>query len=709
MIKTTDPANWDTDGDGIDDGFEEGVFYLDPLDPFDGAEDLDDDGLLNLLEYQIGTNLNNEDSDGDDLVDWGEYTYGLDPTNALPSEMVIDSDGDGMTNGYEVANYLDPFDATDKHLDRDHDGLDNYWEYTNGLSASQWDTDGDTIPDGIEVAWGTDPLVPDDLLSDNDDDGLSLGDEYTHGTNPNNDDSDGDGTGDGAEVGQGGSPNNDSDGGAPPDTSDIVELKLTVGDHSGSHSEIYELALSGERAARLHSGSYGNVVAKTFKLKKGESYTITLTHAGSNLETPDYDYTALLELVDGEEGAQASGIMNIVLDLEGVEDSDSGAMAAMSEGSDLVLANGGNLAIIEDDEGKLIGVHSNEAFEDAPRTAKIDIFKFRMVTPSGDPVSAPDTEGDGQNEFVYDSQAQLEVKMKVKVTPKMRIETILDDVFFEVADINGATLTWSTAGGFPTLSADGEHIEATATFDGWAVANDGFGKKQVLLKAKRTDGVIVGSFYEVFFDPDDEVGNEPLWFKYFKDGNVVSGMQDVDYVRSLGAGTERAKYNWNTSFSLGSFSFSDEIILELQTYDLLVNQATYTSPDRLSTQYGCESVAAWLAHEFKHRDTVGVFHEEAVVAANVRVAEIPPEDLTEVLLNQILAEEKALLDADGDLLIDSMETSYDSRLDPTNPISNGDVEDAELIAYGAMLDYEDILNREKDWSKGGAQWGEDAE
>jgi hypothetical protein len=226
--QTTDPTNWDTDGDGIDDGFEDGESSLDPLDPFDGAEDRDGDGLNNALEYQIGTNLRDADTDGDDLSDWGEYTYGLNPTHALPSDMVPDSDGDGMTNGYEVANYLDSFDAADKHLDRDHDGLDNYWEYTNGLSASQWDTDGDTIPDGIEVEWGTSPTIADDLLSDNDGDGLNLGEEYNHGTDPSNADSDGDGTNDGAEVGQGGSPNNDSDGGTPPETSDIVEMKLIL-------------------------------------------------------------------------------------------------------------------------------------------------------------------------------------------------------------------------------------------------------------------------------------------------------------------------------------------------------------------------------------------------------------------------------------------------------------------------------------------------
>lgn len=50
----TDPANPDTDGDGMADGWE--VQYgLDPLDPADAAEDPDGDGFTNLEEYQNGT------------------------------------------------------------------------------------------------------------------------------------------------------------------------------------------------------------------------------------------------------------------------------------------------------------------------------------------------------------------------------------------------------------------------------------------------------------------------------------------------------------------------------------------------------------------------------------------------------------------------------------------------------------------------------
>jgi hypothetical protein len=74
----------------------------DPTLPF---EDPDHDGLTNLQEFQLGTDPNNPDTDGDGLID-----------------------------GDEVNKY-----------------------HTNPLLP---DTDGDEIPDGVEVQTGTDPLNP---------------------------------------------------------------------------------------------------------------------------------------------------------------------------------------------------------------------------------------------------------------------------------------------------------------------------------------------------------------------------------------------------------------------------------------------------------------------------------------------------------------------------------------------------------------------
>lgn len=125
----------------------------------------------------------------------------MNPTNADPYEMTIDSDGDDMTNGYEVANSLDPFDASDQFGDYDGDGLNNYWEYTNGLLACDSDTDGDGYGDATELSYGMDPTVPattDEKRSDLDGDNLTLTEEIVYyDTDPNDPDTDDDGLIDG--------------------------------------------------------------------------------------------------------------------------------------------------------------------------------------------------------------------------------------------------------------------------------------------------------------------------------------------------------------------------------------------------------------------------------------------------------------------------------------------------------------------------------
>jgi hypothetical protein len=115
----------DTDGDGISDRVELS-FGLNPDDASDAAGDLDEDGLTNLEEadlgllidvadydqdglgdggeLEIGSDLFNPDTDGDGLLDGGEYTAGTDPNNA-------DTDGDNYTDDYEVMMGSDPTDV----------------------------------------------------------------------------------------------------------------------------------------------------------------------------------------------------------------------------------------------------------------------------------------------------------------------------------------------------------------------------------------------------------------------------------------------------------------------------------------------------------------------------------------------------------------------------------------------------------------------
>ncbi len=93
----------DTDGDGIPDDAELSL-GLNPNNPADALDDLDRDGLTNLKEYQLGTDLRNPDTDSDGLKDGEEVRLGTNP-------QLADTDGDGVPDGVEVAAGSNPLDS----------------------------------------------------------------------------------------------------------------------------------------------------------------------------------------------------------------------------------------------------------------------------------------------------------------------------------------------------------------------------------------------------------------------------------------------------------------------------------------------------------------------------------------------------------------------------------------------------------------------
>ena len=186
----TNATNQDTEGDGMDDGYE----YIYGLDPFtdDSSLDLDDDGLINLLECQCGTSPLLSDSDGDFMTDYYEYNCNLNP---LLNDTNLDYDNDGLSNLLEfLLNSL----ADD--TDSDDDLMPDFWEYNNGLDLvindAILDADNDGLNNFNEFQAQTDPNNP-----DTDADGLFDGLEIsTYFTDPLNPDTDGDGYSDGIEV-----------------------------------------------------------------------------------------------------------------------------------------------------------------------------------------------------------------------------------------------------------------------------------------------------------------------------------------------------------------------------------------------------------------------------------------------------------------------------------------------------------------------------
>lgn len=223
-LHLTNPMNKDTDDDKMPDGWE--VRYsLNPKEK-DELQDPDADGLVNVAEYGYHTHPRNRDTDGDGLLDGQEVREGLDPLNS-------DTDGDSMPDGWELLNalnsklndsYLDcdgdgltnkeefNLGTNPRKKDSDNDGLGDKFELDNGLNPINEDTDKDDMPDGWEIKNKLNPLL-NDANEDNDNDGLSNIMEYRYKTDPNNKDSDADMLHDGIEINRGTNPTNpDTDG-----------------------------------------------------------------------------------------------------------------------------------------------------------------------------------------------------------------------------------------------------------------------------------------------------------------------------------------------------------------------------------------------------------------------------------------------------------------------------------------------------------------
>lgn len=125
----TDKLKTDTDGDGLSDYDEIVVTKTDPT-LFDSVTegvsdaeiDLDEDGLLNREEINLGTNPLSTDTDEDALTDYDEVNvYGTNPVKA-------DTDEDSINDGDEIVLTLNP-----NKTDSDEDGVldgDEYFEQT---------------------------------------------------------------------------------------------------------------------------------------------------------------------------------------------------------------------------------------------------------------------------------------------------------------------------------------------------------------------------------------------------------------------------------------------------------------------------------------------------------------------------------------------------------------------------------------------------
>ena len=283
-------SNWlDSDGDSIPNWWEI-LFGLDPYDYWDSyLEDHDGDGLYDWEEFRLGFSPLTADSDGDGVPD------GLE-----------DRDEDGLPDVWELRFFKSPT-AADRNLDSDGDGLSNIEEWQYGTNPKRKDSDGDLLEDSWEINRGLNPndaTGNDGRDGDPDEDGLTNLEEVIYGTHPHDADTDEDGTLDGAEAGGGGNPADPADAGEAPPAEEMFDVPFQVGDPSGSHSERWRMKIKGNgvdtRTINFEGREFGTMDDRTFKLRRGSTYEITLEHIDTDPvyleenDVPDYDWASFV-------------------------------------------------------------------------------------------------------------------------------------------------------------------------------------------------------------------------------------------------------------------------------------------------------------------------------------------------------------------------------------------------------------------------------
>ena len=165
-------------------------------------------------------------------------------------------------------------------------------------------------------------------------------------------DSDGDGLFDAEEVQQGSDPSNANDTFATPNSfkatqGSRVPVVFTIGDHSGSHSEQWELKIYNqlpgggeELTARIQAG-LGVLASREFEFAEGFRQRIALNHVRGE---GDYDYT--FEIVVG--------------------------------------SSDGSVGLVLDDPDSLVGVKNDVSTNDLSGDVMASVPKKRLKTPQGD-------------------------------------------------------------------------------------------------------------------------------------------------------------------------------------------------------------------------------------------------------------------------------------------------------------------------------------
>ncbi|MGD9873180.1 MAG: hypothetical protein AB7T27_02810 [Kiritimatiellia bacterium] len=337
--------------------------------------------------------------------------------------------------------------------------------------------------------------------------------------------------------------------------------------------------------------------------------------------------------------------------------------------------------------GYLVGATDNAD------TNRLTVFRFKFITPDGDPVGAPVDTGIGQNEFTFSASAIgiLEINLKSEVIPHSSsiASIVADSSRYEVAIIGSSVLSWDTANPNGKPTANTHYLEAKAVFTALPLNNTGFGEKfaRVFFENNRQQE----QKYEVFFDKTAAnhpggLATDPNWFYYWQDGNVcgISSICLYDLTASYGyclPGTD-------------NFIRLGPDAPEVNTGPEAYSSSTYGSITVTGQGRGIRCVAETIQHEQHHLDIYNAFHSRITTAhANGGAYNGDPDD-----------------DPDGETIPNVEEPSYDGiASDPNDPDSYNmgggysGYGDNEVRCRKIELDLTIPIYPDRDWANPGCQ------